>query len=160
MHNIKLPKRKLQVRMTVIFSGMLIGGGDGSYKPAPSKVKAISELNHCTTVSKVRSLLGLLNSFKNFILDLTPLLQPIRSLLRKDTLFQWTEQCEQECREIKEIISGPLGLKPFVPGWLTQLFVDYSGQGMGFALTQVNKNNPNEKRLIWMDSTKLTPSQE
>ena len=27
-------------------------------------------------------------------------------------------------------------------------------------MTQVNKSNPYEKRLIWMDSTKLTPSQE
>ena len=53
-----------------------------------------------------------------------------------------------------------MGLKPFIPGWLTQLFIDYSGQGMGFTLTQVNKDNPNKKRLICMDSTKLTPSQE
>ena len=73
-------------------------------------------------------------------------------------MFQWTEQCEQEFTEIKKIISGPLGLKPFTPGWLTQLFVDYSRKGM--ELTQVNTDNQNEKRLIWMDSTKLTPSQE
>ena len=43
---------------------------------------------------------------------------------------------------------------------VSQLFVDYRGQGMGFVLTQVNPDNQNEKRLIWMDSTKLTPSQE
>ena len=57
----------------------------------------------------VQSLLGLLNSFKNFIPDMTQLLPNIRSLHKKDTEFQWTEQCEQEFREIKEIISGPLG---------------------------------------------------
>ena len=31
---------------------------------------------------------------------------------------------------------------------------------MEFALTQVNPDNQNEEILIWMDSTKLTPSQE
>ena len=38
-HNIKLSKRKLQVGATVLFAGMMIGGGDGSYKPAPMKAK-------------------------------------------------------------------------------------------------------------------------
>ena len=63
---------------------MMIGGGDGSYKPAPMKAKAITELNHPTTVTEVRSLLGLLNSFKNFIPDMTQLLPNIRSLLIRD----------------------------------------------------------------------------
>ena len=29
-HNIKLSKRKLQVGTTILFAGMVIGGGDGS----------------------------------------------------------------------------------------------------------------------------------
>ena len=78
--------------------------------------------------------------------------------MKKDTAFQWLEECEKEFTEIKKIISGPLGLQPFVPGWLTQLYMDYSGLGMGFVLTQSNPKNPNEKTLIWMDLTKLTPS--
>ena len=82
-HNIKLSKRKLQVGTTVIFAGMLIGRGDGSYKPAPLKAKAITKLIHPMTVTKVRSLLGMLNSFKNFIPDMMQLLPNIRSLLRK-----------------------------------------------------------------------------
>ena len=53
-----------------------------------------------------------------------------------------------EFTEIKKIISGPLGLQPFVSGWLTQLYLDYSGLGMGFMLTQSNPKNPSEKRLI------------
>ena len=84
---------------------MLIGGGDGSYKPAPLKAKAITKLNHPTTVTEVQSLLGMLNSFKNFIPDITQLLPNITSLLRKDTEFIWTDQCKEEFKEIKEIIS-------------------------------------------------------
>ena len=110
MHNIKLSKCKLQVGMTVLFAGMLIGGGDGSYKPAPAKAEAINELTHPTTVTEVRSSLGLLNLLKNFIPDFTQLLLYIRGLLKKDTVFHWSEECEKEFAEIKRIISGPLGL--------------------------------------------------
>ena len=56
MHNIKLSKRKLQMGLTVLFAGWHIGGGDGSYKPAPAKADAINELTHPTTVLEVRSL--------------------------------------------------------------------------------------------------------
>ena len=52
-HNIKLSKRKLQVGTTMIFAGMLIGREDVSYKPAPLKAKAITELKHPTTVTEV-----------------------------------------------------------------------------------------------------------
>ena len=55
MHNIKLSLCKLQVGMTLLFARMLIGGGDGSYKPAPAKAEAINELTHPTTVTEVRS---------------------------------------------------------------------------------------------------------
>ena len=95
-HNTKLSKRKLQVGATVLFAGMMKGGGDGSYKPAPLKAKAITELDHPTTVTEVQSLIGLLNSFKNFIPDMTKLLPNIRSLLWKDTELLWTKQCEEE----------------------------------------------------------------
>ena len=87
MHNIKLSKQKLQVGMMVIFASVLIGSGDGSYKPALAKAEAINELTHPTTVTEV----GLLNSFKNFIPDFTQLLPNIRGLLKKDTVFQWLE---------------------------------------------------------------------
>ena len=73
--------------MSVIFVGMLIGGGDGSYKPAPAKEEANNELEPPKKVSEVRSLLGLLKGFKNFISDFSQLLPSIPGLLRKDSAF-------------------------------------------------------------------------
>ena len=67
----------------MLFAEMLIGGGDGSYKLASAKAEAINELFHTITVTEVRSLLGLLNSFKNFIPNFTQLLPSIRNLLKK-----------------------------------------------------------------------------
>ena len=78
--------------MTVKFAGIFNGGGDGSYKLAAAKAEAINELSPPTTFTEVRSLVRTLNSFKNFILDFTMLLTNIRNLLRKDMVFQSTEE--------------------------------------------------------------------
>ena len=102
-----------------LFAGMLIRGGDGSYKPALAKAEAINELTYSSTVTEVRSLLRLLNFLKNFIFDFTQLLLNTRGLLKIYTVFHWSEKYENEFTEIKRIISGPLGLQLFVPGWLT-----------------------------------------
>ena len=85
--NIKLSQSKLQCGMSVIFAGMPIGGDDGSYKPASAKAEAINKLEPPKNVSEVRSLLGLLNVFKNFILDFTQLLPSIWGLLKMDSAF-------------------------------------------------------------------------
>ena len=83
MHNIKLSKMKLQFGMTVPFAGILIGVGDRSYKHASQKVEAINELSLPMTVTEVKSLLGTLVSFKNFIPHFTMLLTNIRDLSKK-----------------------------------------------------------------------------
>ena len=45
------------------------------------------------------------------------MLQNIKALLEKDLVFVWTSECENEFCELKKVISGPLGLQQFVPGW-------------------------------------------
>ena len=80
----------------------------------------------------------MLNGFKNFIPDFLQLLPLISSLLRKDSAFLWSEECNREFTEIKKVISGPLGLKPIVPRWHTQLWVNFLGLGIGLVLTQTN----------------------
>ena len=95
-------KRKLHVGATVLFAGMMIGGGDGSYKPSPIKAKAITELDHPTIVTEVRSLLGLINPFKNFIPDMMQLHPNIRSLLRKDSEFHGQNNVKKSVEKLKK----------------------------------------------------------
>ena len=50
-------------------------------------------------------------------------------------------------------------MRPFDTTLETQLWVDFSKAGMGLVLTQSNPNDVNDKRVIWCDSTSLTPAQ-
>ena len=86
-------------------------------------------------------------------------LENIRKLLSKDAVFLWTESHQQEFEAFKEAINGPMGLKPFDSSMDTQLWVDFSKSGMGFVLTQTNPKDESDKRVIWCDSTALTPAQ-
>ena len=56
-------------------------------------------------------------------------------------------------------MNGPLGLRPFDTTMNTELWVDFSKAGMGLVLTQSNPRDENDKRVIWCDSTSLTPAQ-
>merc|ERR1712089_50465 len=54
---------------------------------------------------------------------------------------------------------GPLGLRPFDTALETQLWVDFSKEGMGLVLTQSSPRDANDRGLVWCNSTSLTPAQ-
>ena len=61
---------------------------------------------------------------------------------------QWTDNCQRELDKVKEYVTRPLGLQPFVP--------DFSALGIGLVLAQRDPQDLNKRRLMWMESTKLT----
>ena len=68
--NIKLARRKLQYGLVVNFAWMLLGGERG-HKPAIAKLEPIATLKAPKNISDLRSFLRMLNSFRNFMLDIT-----------------------------------------------------------------------------------------
>merc|ERR1712082_58042 len=50
-------------------------------------------------------------------------------------------------------------LRPFDTALDTQLWVDFSKEGMGLVLTQSSPEDTNDRRVVWCDSTSLTPAQ-
>lgn len=86
----------------------------------------------------LRSFLGLCSYFRRFIKDFAQLAHPLTNLLRKDTPYQWTVQCETAFEQLKFVLtSGPL-LRHFDPEALTELHTDASGVGVGAVLVQLH----------------------
>ena len=83
----------------------------------------------------------------------------IRKLLAKDAIFLWQPEQQREFEMFKAEILGPLGLRPFDTALETQLWVDFSKEGMGLVLTQSSPGDANDRRVVWCDSTSLTPAQ-
>jgi hypothetical protein len=76
----------------VPFLGHIICNGGISVDPA--KVKEIMEWSVPTTVTEVRSFLGLAGYYRRFIEGFSTIAKPMTSLLEKGREFKWDEKCQ------------------------------------------------------------------
>ena len=98
--NIKISRRKVQFGETVKFAGMTLGGENG-FKPFQEKCQAIIDLEPPTTVKEVCSFLGMVNSFRNFLPQMSHSLENIRKLLGKEAVFMWQDCHQREFENFK-----------------------------------------------------------
>ena len=75
------------------------------FKPQVNKVQAILKLQPPRTVKQVRKLLGFINFYKDFIKDRSTILQPIVSLTKKSTAFQWISLHDKAFHDIKQALA-------------------------------------------------------
>ena len=74
------------------FLGHVISGeGIAVY---PTKVVSVSKWVAPTSVGEIRSFVGLAGYYRRFIENFSRIAKPMTELLKKDTKFNWTEECE------------------------------------------------------------------
>ncbi|HSN22734.1 MAG TPA: reverse transcriptase family protein, partial [Methylomicrobium sp.] len=101
-----------------------------------AKFSIIRDFPVPTTPKKVRSFLGLANFYRRFIKAFSQISAPLRTLLKTDAKFVWTQQCQDAFEEIKSrLINAPIlklpdFKKPFV------LTTDASTSGIAYILGQ------------------------
>jgi len=107
-----------------------------------SKIKAIKNIQSPTNVRSLQRLFGFCNFFRKSIPHFTQKTYNMRRLLRKDVKFQWTQECESELMELKQLlISNPI-LRPLQPEKDVYLYVDASQIGIGACALQYHENRP------------------
>ena len=74
-------------------------------RPSEEKVAAVENAIAPTTVTEVRSFLGLVQYCSRFISDLATIAEPIQSLTRKNTQFVWGKAQQDAFRKLKERIT-------------------------------------------------------
>uniref|UniRef100_A0A8R7TJ16 Reverse transcriptase domain-containing protein n=1 Tax=Triticum urartu TaxID=4572 RepID=A0A8R7TJ16_TRIUA len=105
----------------------------------PTKVESVREWNAPTTVGEIRSFLGLAGYYRRFIENFSKIARPMTSLLKKDTKFVWTEECEASFQELKKrLVTAPVLVLPDVHKDF-QVYCDASRQGLGGVLMQEGK---------------------
>ena len=101
-----------------------------------------------TTVTEVRSFLGLAGYYRRFIEGFSKIAGPLHCLTRKGVKFEWTDKCEESFQTLKEkltsapILTLPEGNKGF------EVYSDDSYQGLGCVLMQ-------HKRVVAYTSRQL-----
>ena len=105
----------------------------------PLKIEAIQKWPIPTTVSEVRSFLGLAGYYRRFISDFSKIALPSTNLTRKTVKFEWSIDCQSAFQELKDrlttapVLSLPSGSEDFV------VYTDASKKGLGAVLMQRGK---------------------
>ncbi|EFA05054.2 Retrovirus-related Pol polyprotein from transposon 297-like Protein [Tribolium castaneum] len=110
---------------------------EGTIKPSPRKVKALTETPVPSNIKSVRQFMGLAGYFRRFIQGFSKITAPITALLRKDQVFNWTPECESARQLIISKLTEPPILRIYNPELPCQLHTDASSVGIGAALLQV-----------------------
>ncbi|GJS61314.1 reverse transcriptase domain-containing protein [Tanacetum coccineum] len=78
-----------------------------------AKVDVIAKLPHPTTVKGVRSFLGHVGFYRQFIKDFSKISQPMTHLLEKNTLFIFSNECIQAFEMLKKkLTEAPILIAP------------------------------------------------
>ncbi|VVA40329.1 PREDICTED: retrotransposon, partial [Prunus dulcis] len=118
----------------VIFLGHVISA-EGIYVD-PQKVEAIVNWVQPTSVTEIRSFLGLAGYYRRFVEGFASIAAPLTRLTRKDVAFEWTEECEQSFQELKKrLTTAPVLALPDNAGNFV-IYSDASLQGLGCVLMQ------------------------
>ncbi|GJU03462.1 putative reverse transcriptase domain-containing protein [Tanacetum coccineum] len=97
----------------------------------PSKVEAITKWPRPTTVTEVRSFLGLAGYYRCFVEGFSRLALPLTQLMRKGEKFVWTDERNESFEELKRrLVSAPILTLPSGSGGF-QIYSDASKKGLG-----------------------------
>nr|GFB42651.1 putative reverse transcriptase domain-containing protein [Tanacetum cinerariifolium] len=105
----------------------------------PAKVEAITKWPRPTSVTEVRSFLGLAGYYRRFVEGFSRLALPLTKLMRKGEKFVWNEEREKSFEELKQrlvsapILTLPSGSRRF------QIYSDASKKGLGYVLMRHGK---------------------
>jgi hypothetical protein len=118
----------------------------------PSKVESVLEWKSPKSAKEIRGFLGMAGYYRRFIEGFSKIAGPMTKLLRKNTPFVWSEQCEQSFQTLKEkLTTAPVLAVPEI-GKDYIVYCDASKQGIGCVLMQ-------DRKVIAYGSRQLRPNE-
>jgi hypothetical protein len=118
----------------------------------PSKVESVLEWKSPKSAKKIRGFLGMAGYYRRFIEGFSKIARPMTKLLRKNTPFVWSEQCEQSFQTLKEKLTTAPVLAVPETGKEYIVYCDASKQGIGCVLMQ-------DRKVIAYGSRQLRPNE-
>ncbi|WRX26670.1 Reverse transcriptase domain - like 10 [Theobroma cacao] len=103
------------------------------------KIEAVEKWPRLTSVTEIRSFVGLAGYYRRFVKDFSKIVAPLTKLTCKDTKFEWSDACENSFEKLKACLTTALVLSlPQGTGGYT-VFCDASRVGLGCVLMQHGK---------------------
>lgn len=100
-------------------------------RPDPEKVSAIVQMPPPTDITTLRSFIGMLTYYGQFIKQMRELRAPLDKLLLKDVKWNWTKECQLAFEKAKSTLQSDLLLTHFDPQHIIKVAADASNYGIG-----------------------------
>ncbi|XP_046408462.1 uncharacterized protein LOC124172976 [Ischnura elegans] len=123
----------------------------------PDKVRAMVEVPRQRNVPEVKAFIGMVNYYAKFKPRLATVLNPLHGLLKANTPFRWTIDCERSFQQVKAIITSDQSLAHYDPSVDIKLVCDASNVGLGAVLFHVYPDK-SEKPICFASRT-LNPTE-
>ncbi|KAL0540962.1 hypothetical protein IC582_020988 [Cucumis melo] len=121
----------------VSFLGHVVSKAEVSVDPA--KIEAVTGWTRPSTVSEVRSFLGLAGYYRRFVENFSRIATPLTQLTRKGAPFVWSKACEDSFQNLKQkLVTAPVLTVPDGSGSFV-IYSDASKKGLGCVLMQQGK---------------------
>ncbi|KAL0551646.1 hypothetical protein IC582_010735 [Cucumis melo] len=121
----------------VSFLGHVVSKAGVSVDPA--KIEAVTSWTRPSTVSEVRSFLGLAGYYRRFVENFSRIATPLTQLTRKGAPFVWSKACEDSFQNLKQkLVTAPVLTVPDGSGSFV-IYSDASKKGLGCVLMQQGK---------------------
>ncbi|KAA0042480.1 pol protein [Cucumis melo var. makuwa] len=102
----------------------------------PAKIEAVTSWTRPSTVSEVRSFLGLAGYYRRFVENFSRIATPLTQLTRKGAPFVWSKACEDSFQNLKQkLVTAPVLTVPDGSGNFV-IYSDASKKGLGCVLMQ------------------------
>jgi predicted aspartyl protease len=128
----------------------------GQVQVAKININKLLNMKRPKNIKEVQSFLGLANYYRKFVNKFAHNVAPLYNLLRKDTEWNWTPECEKSfCKVVSLLGEYPILKiadfdKPFI------IRTDASDLGMGMTLAQIHDG---KEHPVAFHSIKFSPNQ-
>ena len=89
---------------SVSFLGHVIS--DEGISVDPKKIEVMRDWKRPTTVTEIRSFLGLTNYYIRFVENFSKIAMPLTKLTQKNVKFVWSAACENSFHELKNLLTS------------------------------------------------------
>lgn len=126
--------------------------------PLKSNIDAVLRMTPPTDQKQLIRFLSTANYYLKFVQGFAELCEPLRQLLRKDVVWNWSSDCQHSFDQLKErLISAPV-LAHFDISASTYLTCDASGTAIGACLSQRSRHDGIERPVAFI-SRALSPAE-
>lgn len=157
-HELYVGNKKCELmRSETEFLGLIVGR-DG-IRIGDDRKKLIKDWHRPTTITELRSFLGLVQFFRWFIRTFSRIGTPLKNLMRKHScISNWDDSCDYAFNELKETLIFALIMK--APNWNLpfRCNVDFSQKVVGGTLPKIGEKG--QEFVISYFSKRLSPTEE